>query len=151
LNFATVAKVYLIDAEAKRVLVGEHLGGWTPFRCDISKWVADTDLECLTFEVHVDELSGHNTQGFLPIIEPHFGGIWQPVFIVQTPTVYLDDLRLAVQGLWNDGTPKWVIEVPILGDALRLNFAFGDPPRFNGESLRFLNWRDLVNPKSHRR
>ncbi len=114
---ATVAKVYLIDAEAKRVLVGEHLGGWTPFRCDISKWVADTDLECLTFEVHVDELSGHNTQGFLPIIEPHFGGIWQSVFIVQTPTVYLDDLRLAVQGLWNDGTPKWVIEVPILGDA----------------------------------
>jgi hypothetical protein len=35
-------------------------------------------------KVVVDEKVGHNTQGFLPIVTNHFGGIWQPVEIIKT-------------------------------------------------------------------
>ncbi len=44
--------------------------------------------------VYVDELPGHITQGFLNMIAPHHGGIWQPVRLYATGPVCL-----AVDGL----------------------------------------------------
>ncbi|MFT4512296.1 MAG: hypothetical protein ACI89X_002734 [Planctomycetota bacterium] len=72
--------------------VAEHLGGWTPFRADLTrhlKWNGED-----TLEVRVDERVGHNTQGFLPIVQPHFGGIWQSVTLCcnQTPTLNRQDV-----------------------------------------------------------
>ena len=69
---ATVATVYCNGVE-----VGRHLGGWTPFRCDLTPALRFEGADLL--EVRVDERVGHNTQGFLPEIQPHFGGIWQGV------------------------------------------------------------------------
>lgn len=57
--------------------VGEHLGGWTPFWCDLTEALRRDGTDVL--EVRVDEKVGHNTQGFLPVIAPHFGGLWQSV------------------------------------------------------------------------
>ena len=88
---ATHARVWL-NAE----LAAEHLGGWTPFRADVTT-LARRGEENLLW-VTVEERVGHNTQGFLPIIAPHFGGIWQPVTLLGLPGAYLDDLRILALG-----------------------------------------------------
>ncbi len=74
-EFAAVATHATVRCNGS--VVATHLGGWTPFRADLTghlRWQGDDRLEVL-----VDERVGHNTQGFLPIIQPHFGGIWQEV------------------------------------------------------------------------
>jgi hypothetical protein len=90
--------------------VGEHLGGWTPFRVDVSnalRWNGADELE-----VRVDEKVGHNTQGFLPIIQPHFGGIWQSVTLCLDQGPVIDRLGLFAFG--ND-QGELRVEVPVLG------------------------------------
>jgi hypothetical protein len=96
------------------VEVGRHLGGWTPFRVDLApalRWDG-TD----TLEVVVDEKVGHNTQGFLPVIQPHFGGIWQSVTLCLDDGPTLDrfavDARITADDLLD-------CRVPVLGGAGR--------------------------------
>jgi hypothetical protein len=69
--------------------VGRHLGGWTPFRCEVSDGAEAGAVRRL--EVVVDEKVGHDTQGFLPIVQPHFGGIWRPVRLLRLPPVAFDE------------------------------------------------------------
>jgi Glycosyl hydrolases family 2, sugar binding domain/Glycosyl hydrolases family 2, TIM barrel domain len=77
---ATHAKVFIDD-----VFVTEHLGGWTPFTVEITQCMRKAkDDKPLVLKVLVDEKVGHNTQGFLPIVTNHFGGIWQPVEMIRT-------------------------------------------------------------------
>ena len=73
---ATHAKVFVSEE-----LVGEHLGAWTPFLMDITNEYlgGSKDTDPVELKVVVDEMVGHNTQGFLPIVTNHFGGIWKPV------------------------------------------------------------------------
>src|SRR5690606_27536624 len=90
---ATHAKV-LVNGQQ----VAEHLGGWTPFRADLTrhlKWDGSDSLEVI-----VDERVGHNTQGFLPIIQPHFGGIWQSVTLCcnDNPTIDRQDVFVFGRG-----------------------------------------------------
>jgi hypothetical protein len=47
--------------------------------------------------VYVDELPGHITQGFLNMIAPHHGGIWQPVRLYATGPVCLAEDGLRVE------------------------------------------------------
>ncbi len=72
--------------------VGRHLGGWTPFDCDLTGRV--TPGRSAVIEVRLDEKVGHNTQGFLPIIAPHFGGLWQRVELLGLAQASFDDLRV---------------------------------------------------------
>jgi hypothetical protein len=110
--------------------VGSHLGGWTPFRFDVTEQVrkhpASKEHEIL---LRVDEKAGHNTQGFLPIIEPHFGGIWQEVRLLIVPDSFIDDLRL--QALGNPDTGRVELDFPLAGSAQpsRLEVAY----RLRGE------------------
>ncbi|MEY4565763.1 MAG: Beta-galactosidase, partial [Planctomycetota bacterium] len=95
--------------------IGSHLGGWTPFRIDISRWIqaAAVDKE-IAIEIEVDERVGHNTQGFLPIVVPHFGGIWKAVRLIGLPkSVYFNDLQLSVGGL--AGKDQIALSVPLEG------------------------------------
>lgn len=111
---ATQAKVFWNDR-----LLGSHLGGWTPFRIDLTDLLRhqidepeskddptrtqDSPLGFLRIEL--DELVGHNTQGFLPIVVPHFGGIWKGVRLLRVPEpMYLDDLTLHIDGFQGDDT-----------------------------------------------
>lgn len=72
--------------------LGEHLGPWTPFRFDVTEEIRKAPKGKHVIDVRVDEKVGHNTQGFLPIIQPHFGGIWQEVKLIEVPERYIDDL-----------------------------------------------------------
>ena len=93
IHFEAVATFAEVWWDGKRI--GVHLGGWTPFRFDITDSVRGTDPKhSHELRVRVDERVGHNTQGFLPIIEPHFGGIWQDVAILIVPDPFIDDLKL---------------------------------------------------------
>ncbi len=81
--------------------LGSHLGAWTPFRFDVTDLVrAAAPNRPHELRVRLDEKVGHNTQGFLPIIAPHFGGLWQGVQLVLVPDTYVDDLRLQAYGDW---------------------------------------------------
>ncbi|MBM4016392.1 MAG: hypothetical protein FJ293_15690 [Planctomycetes bacterium] len=90
---ARVRVEFAAAATAARVLVngvevGRHLGGWTPFAVELPAATLRFDGSDV-LEVELDEKVGHNTQGFLPIIQPHFGGIWQGVTLCvdRRPTI----------------------------------------------------------------
>lgn len=95
--------------------LGSHLGGWTPFRFDITDVLAAHTQASNRLQVRLDEKVGHNTQGFLPIIQPHFGGLWQGVSLRTVPGTYIDDLRLRAAG--NPDTGDLELEVPVAGTA----------------------------------
>ena len=94
--------------------IGTHLGGWTPFRFDITdqarKAAAGVPHE---LRVRLDEKVGHNTQGFLPMIAPHFGGLWQDVELLVVPETYCDDLQLLAVG--NLETSEIRLDMPLSG------------------------------------
>lgn len=77
----------LVDGQLR----GEHLGGWTPFEIELTDLARARPLPAeWLIQVEADERVGHNTQGFLPIVIPHFGGIWQSVSWIRTPRQRLD-------------------------------------------------------------
>lgn len=91
---ATDAEVYL---DGKKV--GSHLGAWMPFRIDITEHLRNPNAEGEhEIQVRLDEKVGHNTQGFLPIVAPHFGGLWQGVSLLVVPETHIDDLELLAVG-----------------------------------------------------
>lgn len=94
------------------VSVGTHLGAWTAFRFDVTDVCRRDGSNELV--VRVDEKVGHDTQGFLPIVQPHFGGIWRPVRLLGVSAPHLDDLNLLVVGDPNAATV--LIEAPTVGD-----------------------------------
>jgi hypothetical protein len=91
-DFAAVATHATVFADG--VEIGRHLGGWTPFRVTLP---VSTDAG-VRLDVRVDEKVGHNTQGFLPIVQPHFGGIWQPVHLCVDEGPVLDRIPLLTFG-----------------------------------------------------
>ncbi len=95
--------------------VGSHLGGWTPFRLDVTDLVrAGASGRAHELRVRLDEKVGHNTQGFLTIIEPHFGGLWQGVDLLLVPETYLDDLTLQAYG--NPQNQRLELKLNLAGD-----------------------------------
>lgn len=94
--------------------LGTHLGGWTPFRFDITELVRKAPPgQAHELRVRLDEKVGYNTQGFLPIIAPHFGGLWQDVELLVLPETYGDDLRLLAVGDLARSAVQ--LEIPLAG------------------------------------
>jgi len=96
--------------------LGSHLGAWTPFRFDVTEHVRHAARAGRhEIRVRVDEKVGHNTQGFLPIVCPHFGGLWQDVELLIVPRTWMDDLRLLAVG--DRSTGDMVLTFPLRGDS----------------------------------
>jgi hypothetical protein len=149
---STHAEVFWNDEK-----VGEHLGGWTPFRFDVTDAIrkAGPDADHVLI-IKVDEKVGHNTQGFLPIVQPHFGGIWQSVKLLTVHDKYVDDLTaIAPKDVdlptWSPPDPKLkeVLVTNESGDRITIRTAKrtietkGDQLLLNGKPLQVrgvLNW-----------
>ncbi len=94
--------------------LGSHLGGWTPFRFDVTAQIRQTPASAThELKVRLDEKPGHNTQGFLPVIAPHFGGIWQEVSLLLVPETYVQDLELLAHG--DPDTATLRLQMPLAG------------------------------------
>ncbi len=98
--------------------LGSHVGGWTPFRFDVTPVLrAATNGQPLEIKVRLDEKVGHNTQGFLPIIAPHFGGLWQTVELLLVPEIAIADLELLAVG--DPASRELRLEFPLQHDDSR--------------------------------
>jgi Glycosyl hydrolases family 2, sugar binding domain/Glycosyl hydrolases family 2 len=112
LQFGAVATHATVRWDGQKV--AEHLGGWTPFRVDVTELArGGGEAAEHEIEVRVDERVGHNTQGFLPIIQPHFGGIWQEVKLVVVPETYIEEMGLLAWG--NPATDRIEVRLPVRG------------------------------------
>ena len=96
------------DAAATQVEVwwgdtklGSHLGGWMPFRFDVTELARKSPDAKHAIRVRVDDKGGH------------FGGLWQPVRLLNVPETYIDDLRLHAIG--NPQAERIEIDAPLLG------------------------------------
>lgn len=110
IEFAAVATEARIRCNGQDL--GEHLGGWTPFRVDLTaalRWDGSDVLE-----VRVDEKVGHDTQGFLPVVQPHFGGIWQAVTLCIDRAPVLDRLSLSAFGRWTPAAGVVTVQASVL-------------------------------------
>lgn len=96
LHFQAVATHSEVSFDGQ--LIGTHLGGWTPFRFDVTEFVKGSPNKHHLVRVKVDERVGHNSQGFLPVFTPHFGGIWQGVKLMIVPETWIDDLSILSVG-----------------------------------------------------
>ncbi|HEY2784108.1 MAG TPA: glycoside hydrolase family 2 TIM barrel-domain containing protein [Fimbriiglobus sp.] len=146
---ATFAEVYWNGTK-----LGEHLGGWTPFRFDVTELAKKPGPHEIT--VKLDERVGHNTQGFLPIVQPHFGGLWQSVKLLTVPEKYVDDLTETAPAdaelpVWSPQDPKLkgVVLTTTAGDSVIFKTAKrtiktrGNQLLLNGQPLivrGVLNW-----------
>lgn len=135
LHFQAAATEAEVWCDGERV--GTHLGGWTPFRFDITDVFRKSPSTSHELRVRVDEKVGHNTQGFLPIIAPHFGGLWQDVSLIAVPETYVNDLSLLAIGDPSSGQLK--LEIPLSGTAPNTVTNCGVRARLLGQE----EWRDL--------
>ncbi len=100
---ATVTEVF-VNGER----LAQHTGAWTPFRVALDGVARFDGSDRL--ELRVDEHVGHNTQGFLPVIQPHFGGLWRTPRLRVADDAVIDDFGLL---LFGDGAANALrIEVP---------------------------------------
>ncbi len=111
LEFEAVATIAEVRVNGQ--VVAEHVGGWTPFYADLTELAKTSADQLWTIEVVCDERVGHNTQGFLPVFAPHFGGIWKSVNLIDAPAPAIDDHGSSVS--FQPTSKTLEIEVPVMG------------------------------------
>ena len=104
LEFDGVATIATLKIDG--AIVSNHIGAWTPWIIDITEHYKP-GLEVI---IEVDEKVGHNTQGFLPVFLPHFGGIWQKVRLTHVPHAYIAQQKCLAAAFVDDQT--LTIEAP---------------------------------------
>ncbi|MBD3411330.1 MAG: hypothetical protein GF419_14135 [Ignavibacteriales bacterium] len=101
--------------------VGGRVGDYARWRLDVTEHFREGENTLL---IYVDELPGHLTQGFLSIIAPHHGGIWQDVRLIETGERSIAPNGVRVEADANTG--EVVVTVEVVGD-----------PYFNPENVEF--------------
>ena len=120
------------------IQVGEHLGGWTPFRFDVTAAAKANPHKTWDIKVICDERAGHNTQGFLPVFAPHFSGIWQSAKLIEVPDLTIDDLALGVFGILDDRTidVRYRVQLPTPTDEIAITYQIRDCNKNNWHASR---------------
>lgn len=124
---ATAAGVWVNDH-----FVGAHVGDYSRWRVELTDVVAQAveaprvfaeeipgateglsviNPYTLLVAVYVDELPGHITQGFLNMIAPHHGGIWQDVRLYATGPVAIEPDGICVETDYDGGIARVTIEL----------------------------------------
>ncbi|MSR75337.1 MAG: hypothetical protein EXS14_07700 [Planctomycetes bacterium] len=104
--------------------LARHVGPWTRFRCDITEALHGRAEVADELSLEVREITGHATDGFLPVVAPHFGGLWQSVRLLHVPSRWIDDANLLVSA--DAARSEIELRVPLrgqdiaLGDQLRV-------------------------------
>ena len=120
--------------------VGEHVGGYLPFRLDITEAVAGKD----SFEVCVkarDPLDpdlpyGKQTRRRGGMWYTNVSGIWQTVWLESVPMEFIEDIKITTD---LDGA-----DICVVGGAERKTLCFGDNEyTFEGEHFRL----DIEKPR----
>ncbi|MEJ2637303.1 MAG: hypothetical protein P8184_18705, partial [Calditrichia bacterium] len=88
--------------------LGGHVGDYVRWRVDATKAVRDAENELL---VYVDELPGHINQGFLSVVAPHHGGIWQDVRMYATPETSIKPDGLVLKTNPADGSVEVTVNL----------------------------------------
>ncbi len=107
LNFEAVD--YRAEVWLNGVRVGEHTGGWMPFSFDVTAAVRRGTNELMVAVEDATDTSGryqlHGKQRLQPrgIWYTAVSGIWQPVWLEETPPVFIERLRTATR---SDGTVR---------------------------------------------
>ncbi len=112
---ARVGLVFHGASTSARVLVdgrptGAHVGAWTPWRVDLGAFSHRGEAR---IEMRVDEAVGHDTQGFLPEIQPHFGGLWRDVEFCVDRVPVLDREALFTFGDASTDVPRLRVSAPV--------------------------------------
>ncbi|MEZ5339210.1 MAG: hypothetical protein R3F46_13245 [bacterium] len=81
--------------------LGGHVGDYSRWRVELTEYITE-DPSCEIL-VYVDELPFHTTQGFLSMIAPHHGGIWQDVRLYVTGPASIVTDSLKVEPFREDG------------------------------------------------
>ena len=124
---ATVAGVWV-----NQVWVGGHSGDYARWSLEITHALKSGNNQIL---VYVDELPGHITQGFLSVVAPHHGGIWQDVRLYATGPVTIQpdginirtdsetgqvDIRLEYFGQWDSTKIQPLVRIKSLKSGSRI-------------------------------
>lgn len=105
---ATVAGVWLNGR-----WLGGNVGDYTRFRLEATGAARSGSNELL---IYVDELPGHITQGFLSVVAPHHGGIWQEVRIYTTGPAAIAPDGIHLRANPETGEIQAVVQVDAKGD-----------------------------------
>src|SRR5215204_2533443 len=117
---------YKATVWANGAMVGGHEGGYTPFTCDITAALADTNRCELIVRAEDDPGDLEKPRGKQDWqLEPHSiwyprtTGIWQTVWLEHVPATWIDEIR------WTPNLERWEIGCAVWcagwrGDALRL-------------------------------
>ncbi len=122
---ATEARVWVNGKE-----VGGHTGAWTPWEAEITSALRKGGVQVVV--VRLDEKVGYNTQGFLPVVAPHFGGLWQGVEVLFRKAAWIDPDWVFLDGSGRTGDGLRVLRVrAALG---------GDPPPGSKVEFSLKGW-----------
>ncbi len=125
---ATLARVWVNGKE-----MGSHTGAWTPWEVEITSALLKGGIQVVV--VRLDEKVGYNTQGFLPVVAPHFGGLWQGVEILFRGAAWIEKDRIFLDASGRDEKGRRILRVRLpLG---------GDPPA--GARVTF-SWPEETGP-----
>lgn len=150
LEFDAVATA--VGVWANNQFVGAHIGDYSRWRLELTNVVAQAlgaprafaeeipgvvdgpsviNPYTLLIAVYVDELPGHVTQGFLNMIAPHHGGIWQDVRMYSTGPVSIEPDGVRVQANPATGEVEVAVEldskIPVDSEHFSLLLAFLAP------------------------
>jgi len=140
---------YKATVWANGAMVGSHEGGYTPFTCDLTAALADSDRCELIVRAEDDPGDLEKPRGKQDWqLEPHSiwyprtTGIWQTVWLERVPATWIDEIR------WTPNLERWEIGCAVWcagwrGESLRLRVRLTVDGQLLAEDIYGMNTAEL--------